>query len=62
MSQDAVPLMEARDAGEGASLAVSKVSPPSVAREELCLVVRAQAGSHDSLRLFLLISDSLNDL
>lgn len=30
-----------------------RMSPPSVAREELCLVVRAEAGSRDSRSLFL---------
>lgn len=36
-----------------ASLAASRLSPLSVAKEGLCLVVRARAGSHDSWSLFL---------
>lgn len=44
--------------GEWASLASVSMTPPSVAREELCLVVRAQDGSHDSQSLFPLLTDS----
>lgn len=53
---------EVRRASEPVWTCVVKCVLPSVAREEFCLVVRAQAGSHDSQSLFLLFSDSLYDL
>lgn len=48
--------------GEWASLAAMNMTPPSVAREEFRVVVRAQDGSHDSQSPFPLLADSFCDL